>query len=167
MLKTLMAISTAAMLTGTAGASADYYLKIKGISQPAAAGPIYLQVESSGDLDADGVPDEGIVRLTCAGGDVRAASFHYNVKSPRDSASGMASGKRTHHPVTFVKEWGASTPQLMKMRPSYDVKANVKARMAVDSGGWTQIVLSNADGLCPAAIDAVKATKSRSNIQNN
>jgi hypothetical protein len=35
----------------------------------------------------------------------------YDVKSPRDAGSGMASGKRTHHPVTFVKEWGAATPQ--------------------------------------------------------
>ena len=167
MRNTLIAITAAAMLTGTAGAAADYYLKIEGVGRASAAGPIYLKVRSTGDLDGDGIPDEGVVRLNCGAGKISAAAFHYNVKSPRDSASGMASGKRTHHPVTFVKEWGASTPQLMKMRPSYDVKANVKARTMADGGGWTQIMLSNADGLCPAAIDAVKATKSRSNIQNN
>lgn len=45
---------------------------------------------------------------------IEGISFAYNVKSPRDSASGQASGKRTHHPVTFVKEWGASTPQFFQ-----------------------------------------------------
>ena len=39
-------------------------------------------------------------------------SFHYQVSSPRDSASGMATGKRQHQPITFVKEWGAASPQL-------------------------------------------------------
>ena len=39
-------------------------------------------------------------------------SFHYSVGSPRDAASGMATGRRTHQPVSFVKEWGAATPQL-------------------------------------------------------
>jgi len=38
-------------------------------------------------------------------------SFHYAVSSPRDLASGMASGKRQHGPVSFVKEWGAASPQ--------------------------------------------------------
>ena len=38
-------------------------------------------------------------------------SFHYGVQSPRDAASGVARGRRTHDPVTFVKEWGASSPQ--------------------------------------------------------
>lgn len=47
-------------------------------------------------------------------GKIPGISFHYNVKSPRDAASGMASGKRSHQPVTFVKEWGASTPQFFQ-----------------------------------------------------
>lgn len=41
-------------------------------------------------------------------------SFHYNVKSPRDSATGQASGKRTHGPVSFLKAWGPSTPQFFQ-----------------------------------------------------
>jgi hypothetical protein len=39
-------------------------------------------------------------------------SFTYEVKSPRDVATGQASGKRTHKPLTITKEWGPSTPQL-------------------------------------------------------
>lgn len=65
-----------------------------------------------------------------------AITFHYTVKSPRDAASGQASGKRDHasgqasgkrdhasgqasgkrqhKPVTFVKEIDKSSPMLMK-----------------------------------------------------
>ena len=160
-------IAAVLAVTSSAGiaASADYYLKIEGVGRNSVAGPIYLKVVSTGDLDGDGRPDEGVVRLNCTRGKAGAAHFHYNVKSPRDSASGMASGKRTHHPVTFVKEWGPSTPQLFQARVGYDLKSNTKGRVASD--GWQMMTLRNADGLCPAAIDAVKATKSRSNIQNN
>lgn len=39
-------------------------------------------------------------------------------KAPRDAASGQATGKRQHAPVTFVKEWGASSPQLFQVTAS-------------------------------------------------
>ena len=41
-------------------------------------------------------------------------AFHYSVGSPRDAATGMASGRRTHQPVSFVKRWGASSPQFFQ-----------------------------------------------------
>lgn len=160
----LIGVSSAAIAAG-----ADYYLKIEGVSRPAAAGAIYLKVTSSGDLDGDGVREEGIVRLNCAGGSLRAAHFHHNVKSPRDSASGLASGKRTHHPVTFVKEWGPSTPQFRHLKVSgWDIKKQEGIRRAA-SDGWQPLDLQDAGDVCPAADAAakVKATKSRSNIQNN
>ena len=147
-----------------AAASADYFLHIKGVARDAAAGPIYLLADI-GDLDGDGVSEEATVRLNCAGGDLKAA--HYNVKSPRDSASGMASGKRTHKPVTFVKEWGPSTPQFRAMKLSWDLKQAKGARLAADAEGWAPMTLSGAAGLCAAAEASVQATKSRSNIQNN
>jgi type VI secretion system secreted protein Hcp len=40
--------------------------------------------------------------------------FEYNVVSPRDLASGQASGKRQHSPVRIVKEWDANTPILFQ-----------------------------------------------------
>lgn len=138
-------------------------LTIGGISQPQAGGPIYLKVHSSGDLDGDGVADEAIVRLSCAAG---AVSTHY-VVSPRDSASGQASGKRTHKPLKIVKEWDAATPQLGRMSPGYNVKENKGARLGGDDGGWAAIELSDAESVCAEAARAVKATKSRSNVQNN
>jgi hypothetical protein len=165
-MRILGTMAAAALMSSStlAAASADYYLQIKGVGRDAAAGPIYL-LANIGDLDGDGVTEEATVRLSCAGGELRAA--HYNVKSPRDSASGMASGKRTHHPVTFVKEWGASTPQFRSMKITWNPKSNTELRMAAGPDGWAPMTLSSADGLCPAAEAAVKATKSRSNIQNN
>ena len=40
-------------------------------------------------------------------------AFSYEMISPRDAASGQASGKRQHKPIKIVKEWGAATPQLL------------------------------------------------------
>jgi type VI secretion system secreted protein Hcp len=44
-------------------------------------------------------------------GKLPGIAFHYGVASARDAASGMASGRRTHHPVVLTKQWGASSPQ--------------------------------------------------------
>ena len=124
----------------------------------------YLVVQA-GDLDGDGRPDDAYLKLACADG--KLAQAWYQVKGPRDAASGMASGKRTHHPVTFVKEWGAATPQLSAMKATYDVKMQKSARAAA-SGGWAPISLAKTDGLCAAAGEAAKTiTKTSSNIQNN
>ncbi|MEO7601864.1 MAG: hypothetical protein ABIS39_01165 [Sphingomicrobium sp.] len=126
-------------------------------------GHTYLNVQSSADIDEDGVSDEGIVRLQCAGSELQAA--HYTVKSPRDSASGMASGKRMHKPFTLVTEWGAATPELKAIKPTYDIKQAKGARMTSDGGGWTLLRLANADGLCAAAARAA-INNSHSNIKN-
>ncbi len=47
-----------------------------------------------------------------AGSDlINVFSYQYSVTSPRDPASGQASGKRQHHPVVITHELGASSPQ--------------------------------------------------------
>jgi hypothetical protein len=161
----IAAILMGAGISAAAAPAAPTKINIQGVLREAPAGPIYLNV-SAGDLDGDGLADEAYVRLVCADGVVKQAA--YSIKAPRDSASGMASGKRTHKPVKFVKEWGPSTPQLRAITPTYDIKkveGSGAKTMAEDS--WTQISLSNDDGLCPAAESAVKAHKTRSNIQNN
>jgi hypothetical protein len=78
----------------------------------------------------------------------------------------MATGRRQYAPVKIVKEWGAASPQLSAMKPTYDVKAMKGNERMAD--GWTGIALGNADGLCGAA-QAAAATiiKSKSNITNN
>jgi hypothetical protein len=141
-------------------------MTILGVGGESSTGaPYYLRV-AAGDLDGDGAADEAYLKLTCADGVLK--QVQYQVKSPRDSASGQASGKRMHKPMTIVKEWGAATPQLMAIKPTYDVKKveGSGARSATDE--WSPMTLANAGGLCPAAEAAAKrATKTRSNIQNN
>jgi hypothetical protein len=125
--------------------------------------PYYLRVKT-GDLDGDGRADQAYLKLVCADGVLKQAT--YEVISPRDSASGQASGKRMHKPVTFVKEWGPATPQLSAVKPTYNVKNMQGSRLAAD--GWSPMTLGNADGLCPATAAAAAAiVRSKSNITNN
>ena len=138
--------------------------KIVSVGSASPASPETYLVVKAGDLDGDGRPDDAYLKLACADGKLTQA--WYQVKSPRDAASGMASGKRTHKPVTFVKEWGPATPQLSALRPTYDVKMAKGARLS--ASGWAPISLANTDGLCVAAEAAKKTiTKTSSNIQNN
>lgn len=45
---------------------------------------------------------------------IAGLSYSHEINSPRDVATGQASGKRQHGPVTITKEWGASTPQIFQ-----------------------------------------------------
>ena len=103
------------MTSAAMAASADYYLKIDGVGLDA-GGATYLKAHSSADLDGDGKADDVVIRMECAAGLMHNAQ--YQVVSPRDSASGQATGKRIHKPFTIVKEWGAATPQLMALKPT-------------------------------------------------
>jgi hypothetical protein len=125
-------------------------------------GPVYVRAQA-GDLDGDGSPDDAVLRLVCAAGKLTQASY---MIAPRETGSGMPTGKRQHGAITVVKDWGAATPQLREMKPQYDVKTLKGNERAAD--GWTSVTLSNTDGLCGAA-QAAAATivKSKSNITNN
>jgi hypothetical protein len=125
-------------------------------------GPLYLRVQA-GDLDGDGLADDAVMKLVCAAGKLTSASY---IVAPRDAQSGMATGRRQYAPVKIVKEWGAASPELQKMRPQYDVKTLKGNERTAD--GWTSVTLSNTDGLCAASQSAAAAiVKSKSNITNN
>ena len=158
----LLTAAAAAPGDGKTMALDDWHaLAITGVAGEA-NGPLYLKVQA-GDLDGDGTADDAVLKLVCAAGKVTEASY---VISPRDSASGMPTGKRQHAPVRIVKEWGAATPELQKMKPQYDVKTLKGNERAAD--GWASVTLAGTDGLCPAG-QAAAATivKSKSNITNN
>ena len=127
--------------------------------------PLYLRVQAA-DLDGDGVADEAVVKLACDAGSVSSSS--YQIVSPRDVATGQSSGKRMHKPFVITKEWGAASPTLAAMKPTYNVKMQKTARVAAGADGWTPMTLGSTDGLCAAtAASAAKVTKTSSNIQNN
>ena len=47
-------------------------------------------------------------------GKITGIAFVMETISPRDLATGQASGKRQHKPIRFTKEWGAASPQLQQ-----------------------------------------------------
>ena len=53
-------------------------------------------------------------------------AFSYELKSPRDAATGQPSGKRQHSPAKIVKEWGAATPQIFQALVSNEALKEVK-----------------------------------------
>jgi type VI secretion system secreted protein Hcp len=52
-------------------------------------------------------------------------ALSYEVKSPRDAATGQASGKRQYSPITITKEWGACSPQLFQALVTNEVLESV------------------------------------------
>lgn len=155
----LLTAAAAAPGDGKTMAMDDWHaLTITGVAGET-GGPVYLRVQA-GDLDGDGKADDAVLKLACGDGKVTDASY---VIAPRDSASGMATGRRKYAPVTFVKEWTAVSDELQKMRPQYDVK-NMKGNERL-ADGWTKLTLAKTDGLCPAAQASI--VKSKSNITNN
>lgn len=52
-------------------------------------------------------------------------SFAYEVSSPRDVATGQASGKRQHKPIVITKEWGPASPQLFQACVTNEVLKSV------------------------------------------
>ncbi len=73
------------------------------------ASEFYVTIEGTkqGKLKGESVGEAHRDKLT-------GISFHYAMSSPRDAASGQASGRRQHQPIEFVKEWGAASPQLFQ-----------------------------------------------------
>jgi type VI secretion system secreted protein Hcp len=47
-------------------------------------------------------------------GSIRVVELHHEIVSPRDAASGLPTGKRTHKPLQLVLEVDAATPQLLQ-----------------------------------------------------
>jgi type VI secretion system secreted protein Hcp len=45
---------------------------------------------------------------------ITGLEFFYEVASPRDPATGQATGRRQHKPITITKEWGAASPQIFQ-----------------------------------------------------
>ena len=155
----LLTAAAAAPGDGKTAALDDWHsLTITGVAGDS-GGPVYLRVQA-GDLDGDGKADDAVLKLVCGDGKVSDASY---VVAPRDSATGMATGRRKYAPVTFVKEWTAVSDELQKMRPQYDIK-NMKGNERL-ADGWTKLTLAKTDGLCPAAQASI--VKSKSNITNN
>jgi type VI secretion system Hcp family effector len=83
--------------------AADFFLKITGIEGEAEDGSIAV-AGFAWDTRAD------IGRFA----EYTPAAEPSAIVSPRDAASGMASGRRMHKPMTIVKHWDKASPVLMQ-----------------------------------------------------
>lgn len=68
---------------------------------------------------------EGKAKGSKGAGKIRGVRFLTETLSPRDAASGLASGKRQHKPVMITKEWDATSPQLFSALVNNEVLTSV------------------------------------------
>src|SRR5260221_8493409 len=68
---------------------------------------------------------KGESTLANAKGKIEGLTFSSEVASPRDVATGQASGKRIHSPITFTKQWGAASPQLFQAAVTNEILKSV------------------------------------------
>jgi hypothetical protein len=64
-----------------------------------------------GDVNGDGKADVTANGSAHASGNAVINTSHSNIKSPRDIATGQATGKRQHQPITIRKEVDAASPK--------------------------------------------------------
>jgi type VI secretion system secreted protein Hcp len=73
-------------------------------------------------------------------GAIPALRLSYGVKSPRDLASGLATGKRQHGPVVVTKLVGISSPQLFQALTTNEVLSSVVINCFPAGGGSPYII---------------------------
>ena len=73
--------------------------------------PFYISIEGTKQGAFKG---EVVAREGTGHGKIAGVRYFCETTSPRDVATGQASGKRVHKPIMFSKEWDASSPQLFK-----------------------------------------------------
>src|SRR5258706_3737466 len=82
-------------------------------------------------------------------GEIIATTYDHDIKSPRDPASGLATGKRQHSPITFRMNQGRHTVQLMQALVTGEILTSVVFEfLAPDATGvnkpFRKVTLTNA-----------------------
>lgn len=78
------------------------------------------------------------------GGAIAGLRFSYTVKSPRDAASGQASGKRQHGPIVVTKMVGTASPQIFGALTTNEILRSVVINLPGGEGGGYTVKLTNA-----------------------
>lgn len=88
--------------------------------RPARRPILYLMVEGTQQGKFKGESEQRNHAQEIAG-----LKFQYEVSSPRDIATGQASGRRRHSAIMITKEWGAASPQFFQALVSNEVLKTV------------------------------------------
>jgi type VI secretion system secreted protein Hcp len=117
-----------ALAAAPAHAALNAYLKLKG--------------EKQGEIQG-GVTDKGREKS------IMVIAVSHEIVSPRDAASGLATGKRQHKPFVITKEIDKSTPLLYNVLvnneniPEWELQFQPKSGVTTP-GGYYSIKLTNA-----------------------
>jgi type VI secretion system secreted protein Hcp len=80
------------------------------------------------------------------GGTIGGLRFSYLLKSPRDPASGLPTGKRMHTPVVFTKTLGTASPQIFSALSTNENLPSVVISVPGGDGGLGyRVKLTNAN----------------------
>ena len=82
----------------------EFYISIEGQKQG----------KFKGESGRGAPKGEGTDTAAASAGTRSRHQFRLRDSSPRDAATGQASGKRMHKPILVTKEWGAASPQLFQ-----------------------------------------------------
>lgn len=119
-----------ALVPLAAVAASDMYIKIsdvKGESRvvQCPAGSCVLSDLASGSYQVQVCDEKGVAVSS-------STALSHSIKSPRDAASGLATGKRQHKPMTITKQLDKSSPQLFTlMVPESGSSVTIQAQAPV------------------------------------
>ena len=73
-------------------------------------------------------------------GKIECTGFRYSVSSAHDAASGQPTGRRTQEPVTIIKQFDSSTPQLLQALYTNEVLRTVVIEFYKKSPTGTEVL---------------------------
>jgi len=88
-------------------------------------------------------------------GKIEGIKFLYQLSSPRDVATGQATGRRQHSPITFTKEWDAASPQLVQAAVTHEVLRSVTFEFVKTNPNGKEIIYETIT-LTNATVAAIK-----------
>ena len=75
---------------------------------------------------------------------VQVSGYSHEIVSPRDIATGQATGKRQHKPLTIVKQWSGTTPLLLNALITNEVLQKVEITLSHGSTPFARVTLRDA-----------------------
>jgi type VI secretion system secreted protein Hcp len=75
---------------------------------------------------------------------IQVTGFSHEIISPRDPASGLATGKRQHQPIVLTKQLDATTPLFLSALVTNEILTNVTIGLSEGGQQVATVVLTNA-----------------------